>query len=137
MTKIKYDINLMKYMSLFSSITRASVKDVINADKLIFIVDGGQMAKAIGKHGANVKRMSNMLKRDLKIVEFNPDPVAFIKNFIAPIKPTEISNEDGVITITGKTTSEKGILIGRNAANLNKLKEIVDRYFDVKDIVVV
>ena len=46
--------------------------DVIEGDKLIFIVDEGQMAKAIGKHGANVKRLSNMLKRDLKIVEFNP-----------------------------------------------------------------
>ena len=55
MTKIKYDANIMKYMSLFESITRVKLKDCIADDKLTFIVEEGGIGRAIGKNGSNAK----------------------------------------------------------------------------------
>jgi len=136
--KIKYDLDLMKFISLFESLTNANVKDCIShEDMLIFIVDEGQIGKAVGKNGVNVKRLSNMLKKKLKIVEFNSNKLQFIKNYIYPLKASDIQEENNIITITGPDTKTKGLLIGRNAKNLNDLKNIVRRFFEFEDIKVV
>ena len=128
----------MKFISLFESLTNANVKDCIsNEDMLIFIVDEGQIGKAVGKNGANVKRLSSMLKKKLKVVEFNADKLQFIKNYIYPLKATDIQEENNIITISGPDTKTRGLLIGRNAKNLNDLKDIVKRFFEFEDIKVV
>jgi len=137
MTRIKYDINLMGYISLFESLTLTKLKDCIVNKQIIFIVQENQIAKAIGKNGSNVRRLEKILNKKVKIVEFNPDIIRFIKNFIYPIKPKDINKEDYTITIMGSDTKTKGMLIGRESQNLKILKEIVRRYFKVEDIKVV
>jgi len=137
MSKIKYDINLMKFMQLFESLTRAKLKDCINNvedEQLIFIVEENEIGKAIGKKGSNVRRLEDLLKRKIKIVEFNPDIKQFIRNFVMPLQIKEVNEEDNKITITGFDTKTKGLLIGRERKNLENLKSVVKRYFDVEDI---
>lgn len=125
----------MKIIALFENKTKSNVKDFFEYnDVLIFIVKEGQASKAVGKSGINVKNLSNLLRKKLKIVEFKPEPVSFIKGFIYPIGAEEITLDEGVITIKVASTREKGLLIGRESRNLNKLKEIVKRYYDVQDI---
>ena len=136
--KIKYDINLMKFISMFEAITRADVKDCFEAgEKLVFVVKEGNIGKALGKGGSNVKRLERMLKRKLRIIEFNPDLLQFIQNVVFPSKVKDIVEEDGIVTITPPDSQTRGYLIGRGAVNLNTTKEIVKRYFEVKDIRVV
>jgi N utilization substance protein A len=137
MSKIKYDITAMKYISLFESLTNAHVKDCINEEQVIFVVNENEIGKAIGKQGINVKKISNIIKKPIKIVEFSQDVLQFIKNFIYPLQVKEINNEENIITITGPDTKTKGMLIGRDAVNLNNLKNVVKRYFSIEDIKVV
>lgn len=137
MTKIKYDVNIMKYMSLFETLTQSKLKDCIVNDKVIFIVEANQIGKAIGKKGINVKKIENILNKKIKIAEFNSNLVQFIKNFIYPLKVKDIKEENKVVTIIGSDTKTRGLLIGRDAKNLNNLKSIVKRYFEVEDIKVV
>jgi len=138
MTKIKYDINIMKYMSLFETLTQSKLKDcIINEEKVIFIVEENQIGKAIGKSGVNVKKIENILNKKIKIAEFSSNVLQFIKNFIYPLKPRDVKEENKIITIFGADTKTKGLLIGRDAKNLNNLKSIVKRYFDIEDIKVV
>ena len=66
MARIKYNIDVMKYMSLFESLTGAKIKDCIVNDTIIFIVHENEMGKAIGKHGSNIKRVENALKKKIK-----------------------------------------------------------------------
>lgn len=136
MTRIKYDINLIKFISLFETLTRAKVKDCIYSEQLIFVVKPGEIAKAIGKKAYNIKNMENILKRKIKIVEFNDDVVIFVKNLIAPLKAEKIIKEDNVITISEANNQTKARLIGRESKNLKEYKKIVSRYFDIKDIIV-
>lgn len=139
--KIKYDIDLMGIMGLFEKITHAKLKDCFVDEKndiLVFIVQPGQIGKALGKKAMNVKKLNNSFKRKLKIVEFHPQMLEFIRNMVMPLKVEAISEEEDVVTIKGGDVQTKGLLIGRNAQNLRNLEENVKRYFpELKEIKVV
>ncbi len=137
MNKIKYDSELMKLITLFESMTGAKVKDCISGEKLVFIIEENEMGKAIGKSGINIKRMENMLKKKIKLVEFSNDVVQFVKNMIYPVGATEVAKEDGTITIHGKDANTRAMLIGRERQNISYLTDIVKRHFDVREIKVV
>ena len=134
MNKIKYDSDLMKLMALFESMTGAKVKDCIANEKLIFVMEENEMGKAIGRNGVNIKRMENMLKKKIKLVEFSSDVLQFVKNMIYPIEVSGIMQEDNIIKIRGKDTSTKAMIIGRERQNINHLSGIVKRYFNIKEI---
>ena len=121
-------------MSLFESITKAKLKDCIANDKLTFIVQEGNAAKAIGKKGVNVRMLENVIKKKIRIIEFNNNAVDFIKNLTYPIDIKDIKQENGIVTITAEDTESRGILIGRDRHNLDMMKSIVKRYFNVADI---
>ena len=139
MIKIKYDINLMKFISFFENLTRAKVKDCIDSgsgSSLIFVVQKGEIGKAIGKNASNIKRLENMLKRKVRIIEYDEDVVKFVRNVLAPIKVEEVELVDSKVVIRDNDMKKKGMVIGRDASNLKKHKEIVSRYFPIEDIVV-
>ena len=106
-------------------------------DKLIFVVEENEMGKAIGKNGANIKRMESRLKRKIKLVEYSSDVLQFVRNIAYPAEILGIEQDEGAITVHGKDTSSKAMLIGRERQNINHLTSIVKRYFDVKEIKVV
>ena len=138
MMKIKFDINLMKTISLFENITKASVKDCIEqGERLVFIVKQGEMAKAIGPKGKNIRKLEGMLKKKLKIVEYSDDLIEFVKNIVSPIKPADIAEEEGIVTITPADSTSRGLLIGRGAVNLRGFEDIIKRYFPIKEMKVV
>lgn len=135
--RIKYDADILKFMSLFESLTRSKLKDCIVNEKLLFVVEPNEIGKAIGKGGSNVKRIEGLLRKKVKIVEFNADVCQFVRNMIYPLQAKDVNEDNSVVTITGPDTKTKGLMIGRDARNLNFLKDIVKRYFDIEDIKVV
>jgi len=132
--RIKYDSDLMKLITLFESMTGAKVRDCIANEKLIFVIGENEMGRAIGRNGANIKKMESMLKKKIKLVEFSNDVIQFVKNAIYPAEAAGIRNENEIITIKGKDTSSKAMLIGRERQNLNHLNGLVKRYFNIKEI---
>lgn len=134
MNKIKYDSSLMKLITLFESMTGANVKDCIANEKLIFIIEENEMGKAIGRNGVNIKRMEVLLKKKIKLAEYNKDILQFIKNMIHPVELSDIKQENRIITIYGKDSSTRAMLVGRERQNINHLTDVVKRYFDIKEI---
>jgi len=137
--KIKYDLNLMKFMSFFENLTNARLKDcfVDKNEILVFIVKENQIAKAIGKKAVNARNIKEKLNRKIKIVEFNSNLETFVANIIRPLIGKEIKINDNIVTIVGPDTKTKGLLIGRNGQNLRNYEEIVKRYFDIDEIKVI
>ena len=123
----------MKLITLFESMTGAKVKDCITNEKLVFIIEESEMGKAIGKNGANIKKMENLLRKKIKLVEFSSDAVQFVKNFIYPVDAGVIK-EGGVLKIHGKDSSTRAMLIGRERQNVIHMSDIVKRYFDISEI---
>jgi len=135
MMKIKFDVNLMKTISLFEKITKARVKDCLEqGNRLIVIVNKGEMAKAIGPKGANIRKLEGLFKKKLKIIEYTEELIEFVKNVIAPIKPSSIDEEEDVIIITPTDLKTRGLLIGRGAENLRGFEDIIKRYFPIKEL---
>ena len=126
----------MKYMSLFERITRAKLKDCIldHNGNPVFIVQPAQISMAIGKNGVNVKKLNRIINRKIKIVEFNPSVEQFVANLVAPLDVAGVEKQDRIVTITGKDTKTRGLLIGRDSRNIRAIEKIVKRYFDIDEI---
>lgn len=137
--KIKYDASLMQFMNVFASMTGAELKDCFIDQKglLVFVVREAQIGRAIGKDGFRVRRIEAALNRKIKIVEFNPDLVAFIKNMIYPLRAAEVTVDSGRVVIQPADLTTRGLLIGRAAQNLRNLEYCVRRYFEIEEIRVI
>ena len=134
MARIKYSSDLMKYISLFESVTRAKVRDCIVNEDVIFGVHENEMGRAIGKQGSNIKRIEGILKKKIRLVESSNDVSQFVQNLIYPIRAKEIKEEDGLVTIYGSDTKTRGMLIGRDKHKINSINDIVKRYFKIKEV---
>ena len=84
------DKDLIQKINLFEELTHATVKEVFNSNGFLIIVNFGDVGKAVGKNGNNIKRYSDMIKERVKIVEYNSDYLMFLKNLIMPLKVDKI-----------------------------------------------
>ena len=136
-TMIKFDAKLIGYVTTFENLTKAKVKDAFfEKGYLVFIVEEGDAGKAIGRKGNNIRMISRLLKKKIKLIEFNSDVKEFVKNIIDPLKADEIVEEDNKIKIRSKDLQTKSFLIGRNRTNITNLNNTVKKYFNVEVSVV-
>lgn len=135
MARIKFDIDAMKFMSMFENMTGAKLKDcIISEGSITFIVEEGELGKAIGKKGSNVRRLENSFKKKIKISEFSDNLVKFIQNLTYPAKIEEVKREENIVIITAADSQSRGSLIGRGASILRAYEAIVKRYYDIEEI---
>lgn len=134
--KIKYDNELIKVMSLFNSITRAKLKDyfVDETGLSVFVVQEHEIGKAVGKKGANVRILEDKLNRKIKIVEFNPNLLKFVKNLVYPFKLEDVEQEGKTLKLKAGDSKTRGLLIGRSGKNLRNLEKTIKRYFDIEEV---
>jgi len=139
MARIKYSEELIKFMSLFGAVTKARVKDCFFDEygQLFFVVEQGDISRAVGKKGVNVIKIKSMIKRKFRVVEFNSEISQFIKNLVYPLSLKELELNDDIIEIKRLDTKTKGLLIGRNAMNIKNYENIVKRYFDIGGLKVI
>lgn len=137
MEKIKYDSDLMKIISIFESATGARLKDAISVSgdgSLMLIVQENDMGRAIGKNGSNIKKMENLLKRKIRVVEFSSGIAQFAGNLMMPLQAKSIEFNDGILSIYCNDTKTRAMLIGRERSNINFITGILRRYFEVKEV---
>lgn len=135
MNKRIYDSDTIKIMVLFENATQSKLKDCfVKDDKIVFVVDEGEIGKAIGKNGFNALNLQKALKRKVRIAEFSSDLIKFINNLVYPINLKEIKKDNSTIIISAIESSDRGVLIGKNASNLRLLEDVVKRFFDIDEI---
>lgn len=130
---VSYDMETIGIINLFERMTGAAVKDCFFVDSiLVFVVQPGELGKAIGKHGSNIRKASSVLKKQIRVIEFNQDPCKFVASLLYPLKAAEVRQEDSLIVIKAHDNVEKGKIFGREKTNLRKMQEIVSKYFPVQ-----
>lgn len=138
MTNITLDGNSLRYISVFEKVTRTRVKDcIVTPDKLVFIVVNGQIGAAIGKKGENVKKLHEMLKRNLDIIEYSDDPGQFVRNIFHhfKIRGVEIEMRGRRIHATVSVQSkDKGKIIGKDGRNLKLARDILGRHTQIESL---
>jgi N utilization substance protein A len=131
----------IRYLTIFESITGASVKDCVvdeDNDKIIFVVKKGEMGLAIGRGGSNINRVKKLLGKKIEIVEHSDDVVEFLENIFKPIKvKVSMTERNGKkVAIVNVDFKDKGLAIGKDGKNINKAKVLVSRHHDVDDVVI-
>lgn len=121
------------YINLFENLTKARVKGCHPSDdNIIFVVYEGEAGKAIGKGGENIKRLINLLKKKIKVVEFNEDPLKFVSNLILPAHAETRFEDEKTIIIEGHGARFKQAVLGPERKNLKELQSIVSSYFNIE-----
>ena len=144
MTEIKLTSDELRLMSLFQSITSATARDCIVDDKMdrvIFVVNRGQMGLAIGKGGVTIKQLQNVVARKVELVEFSEDPAEFIRNMLNADMVNEVRLSDrsdgsrqAVVVVDQK---KKGAVVGREGRNAEKARLLAKRYFQITSVLIV
>jgi N utilization substance protein A len=138
---IKFTSNEMRYIALFESITNASAKDCIvdeEQGRVIFIISEGQIGVAIGRGGRNIHTLERMTGKKHEIIEYSEDPVKFIKNALKPALVQEVrvtERPDGTkMAVVAVSPKDKGVAIGKNGKNAERLRFLAKRYFQIQNV---
>ena len=131
-----FDLELLKLINFFEEFTSADVKDAFfdTNDKLTFVVEPGNIGKAVGKSASTLKKVEQKLGRRIRVAEYSDDRLELIRSLVAPLTLVDIREEDGVVYLEGKDEKTTGLLIGKQARNLRNLESMVRRYMPVDEI---
>lgn len=129
---IQYDMQSIGLINTFEKATGAKVKDFfLEGDVLVFVVQQKELRKALERGGEKIKRLSFLLKKRVRVIEFHEDIEKFVLNLLYPLRP-ETEFKDGVLFIKGKDAKEKGQIFGREKTNLKRIQSLIDKYFKVE-----
>ena len=128
---MKLDLRKIQFINMFENLTGAGVLDFYEEENLIFIVKEGDLRQALGRKNENLRRLESMLKKKIRIIEFNKNPEVFLRNFTYPLSLKSINVEKNIATVYSDMKT-KGLLIGRDHKNLQLINEVFKRYFDIE-----
>ncbi|UCE29207.1 MAG: NusA-like transcription termination signal-binding factor [Candidatus Bathyarchaeota archaeon] len=131
----------MRHIALFENITGATAKDCIVDDELnriIFVVKEGDVGVAIGKGGKNIHLLEKMTGKRHEVIEHSENPAQFIKNALKPAQVSEIritERPDGsAIAVVSFSPRDKGVAIGKNGRNAERIRFLAKRYFQIQNV---
>lgn len=119
-------------MNLFEKVTRIRTRYSFSYnDTLMFAVPRGLISKALGRNNENLRKISGILKKRIRVVAI-PDGMKDVKSFVqAVINPVSFNSieitPDEVIVTAGP--QNKAALLGRNKRRLEEMKEIISNFF--------
>jgi N utilization substance protein A len=140
MVEITFSNETVQYINMASKYSKASIKDcLVEDDRIIFVVEKGQLGIAIGSKAKNLEKLRTLFKKNIKFVEFDDDKERFIRNLC---KPYQISN---IITEGDENSSmvrvrievsprDKSKLIGKGGRNINMIRKLAQRHHPIKDV---
>jgi len=131
----------MSYIALFENMTGATARDCIVDDELnriIMIVKEGDLGVAIGKNGKNIRLLERMTGKKHEIIEHAENPAQFIRNALKPARVNEVritERPDGKsIAVVSVNPRDKGVAIGKNGRNAERIRFLAKRYFQIQNV---
>jgi len=124
----------MRHLNLFNQITRIHTRFCVSYNgTIIFCVPREFVARAIGEEARNVKRLSEILQKKVRVIQSPKgiqDARGFIGVIVKPItfKKIEITNNE--IILTAGNTQNKASLIGRDKRRFLEMQKIVKDFFN-------
>lgn len=143
MTQIKLTSGELQLMSLFQSVTGATARDCVideKLDRVIFVVNKGDMGLAIGKNGATIKTLQDIVGKKIELVEFSEDPVEFVRNMLSPNLVLDVKivekGDGSKIALAAVDPKKKGVVVGREGRNAEKARLLAKRYFQISNVLI-
>jgi len=138
MAEITLSNETVQLINLASKHSGALIRDcIVEEDRIIFVVEKGQLGIAIGSKAKNLEKLRQLFKKNIKFVEFDQDQKNFIKNLCKPHKIENLTIEGDesarVIRIT-VNPRDKSKLIGKDGRNINMIRKLAQRHHPIKDV---
>ena len=125
-------MQVMRYINLFARVSRIAPKHCfIYNSTIVFVVPEDKVSQAIGENGKNIRKMSEIIQRKVRVV-LMPNGVEDAEKFISTVVyPTQIKNIEleGNNLIINAGNQSKAMLIGRNRTRFDEMRRIVKNYF--------
>lgn len=142
--EIKLTPDELRLISLFSSVTSATARDCIVDDKMdrvIFVVNKGQMGLAIGKGGVTIKQLQQVVGRKVELVEHSESAEEFVRNMLGAEMVSDVriaermdGSKQATVTVDAR---KKGAVVGREGRNAEKARLLAKRYFNITSVLIV
>lgn len=138
---VKLTAEEMRFIALFEGIAGARIKDCVitpDGSTIAFVVKEGNMGLAIGKNGARIKKMERLTGKNVEIYEASSDPISFLKNLLSPAQVLSVEaagSESGKILMVRVVAGDKTKAIGRRGYKLLLAKKLMQRHFEISDII--
>ena len=136
---------------------RARIKDAVDeGERIVFITEKGHLGQALGKEAKNLQMMRDLLKKDVKFVEWDDDKQIFIRNLFKPFDVASIRMETLAVAVPGEMDAEgqpvtkikiraiveveakdKGKAIGKGGRNISSIRHIAKRHQEIDEVQVV
>lgn len=130
------DMQFMRYINLFAKVSKVSTTKVFSYNnQIVYAVPKAKVSTAIGKNAVNVKKLSDILRKKIKIIEMpavddNKGIAKFIEDVVAPIEFVKVEiNNNSVILTAGRQS--KAALIGRNRMREKELGDVLKNFFHI------
>ncbi|MES2153820.1 MAG: hypothetical protein V4510_01655 [bacterium] len=138
---------------------RARIKDAVDeGERIVFITEKGHLGQALGKEAKNLAMMRELLKKDVKFVEWDEDKQVFIRNLFKPFDVASIRMETLTVTppvdpnnpdapapepklkiraIVEVEAKDKGKAIGKQGRNIASIRHIAKRHHEIDEVQVI
>ncbi|MEK6986353.1 MAG: hypothetical protein AABX89_08250 [Candidatus Thermoplasmatota archaeon] len=156
------DVNLsMEAIGLISEAEkrlRARIKDAVDeGERIVFITEKGHLGQALGKEAKNLAMMRELLKKDVKFVEWDDDKQVFIRNLFKPfdiasvrmetlsvMPPADPTRPEAVPeakmkirAIVEVEAKDKGKAIGKGGKNIGSIRHLAKRHHEIDEVQVI
>ncbi len=126
------DMQDIRYLNLFGQMTRVRTRFCFKYNEfIVFCVPKQLVSKAIGEGGRNIKKMSEIVRKKIKVIPL-PRGIEhakpFIETIVSPVTFKELEVKDHEMILTAGSQS-KAALIGRHKRRLLEMQKIIKDFF--------
>ncbi|MFH1107539.1 MAG: NusA-like transcription termination signal-binding factor [Candidatus Micrarchaeota archaeon] len=138
---MKLSYEELQLLNALEQMTGAKATDVVaTPESMIFVVEEGDVGKAIGRGGSNIARLRERLGKNVEVVAGSSDYRMFFNGLFSPAVVRQyVEREDNGVKKLDVLVdeSQRGIAIGRNGEKVKKAKLFGKRYFNYVDVRIV
>jgi N utilization substance protein A len=140
---VKLGTEEIRYIGLFESLTGATVMDCIVEDegRVVYVVKEGEVGLAVGKSGANIQRVRELIGKSVEVIEYSDNPTSFVKNILRPaqVRSAHVSQRKGNknVVMLDIPKKDRGLAIGKEGKNILRAKYLMKRHHNIDDVMII
>ena len=160
MTEVNLSMEAIGLIAEAEKRLRARIKDAVDeGERIVFITEKGHLGQALGKEAKNLQMMRELLKKDVKFVEWDDDKQVFVRNLFKPFDvasirletlgiqpPADPNAPEGapapevkvkIRAIVEVEAKDKGKAIGKAGRNISSIRHIAKRHHEIDEVQVI